>query len=79
MWSVKVVVPFVLAEGVREMRLVPDECAVEQLVAAGLDPPFHDRVHSGNLDTAEHHGDAGVLTRKSRRLRTSTPILPSVR
>src|SRR2546430_11602748 len=42
------------------MRLVPDQRAVEQFVAAGLDPPFHDRVHAGNLDAAEHGRDAGV-------------------
>jgi hypothetical protein len=47
MGSVKVVVPFVLAEGVQDMRLVPDERAVEQLVAAGLDPvPCHNSLNA---------------------------------
>src|SRR3954451_4810202 len=43
MGTVTVVVPFVLAQGVQEMRLVPDQRPVEQFVAAGLDP-----VHFGN-------------------------------
>jgi hypothetical protein len=42
------------------MRLVPDQRLVEQFLAAGLDRPFHDRVHAGYPDTAEHHSDAGV-------------------
>src|SRR5690242_19216590 len=42
------------------MRLVPDQHPIEQLVAAGLDPPFHERVRAGNPDTAEHDGDTGV-------------------
>jgi len=54
-----VVVSFVLAQGAQEMRLVPDRHAVEQFVAAGLNPPLHDRVHAGNLDTAEHDRDTG--------------------
>ena len=42
-----VVVMFVLAQGVQQMRLVPDQRPVEEFVAAGLDPTFHDRVHAG--------------------------------
>jgi hypothetical protein len=42
------------------MCLVPDQHAVEQLVAAGLDPPFHDRIHSRHADAAEHGLDPGV-------------------
>jgi hypothetical protein len=29
-------------------------------VAAALDPPLHDRVHTGHLDASEHHLDPGV-------------------
>lgn len=39
-------VVLVFAQGLQEVRLVPDERAVEQLMSAGLDPLFHDRVHS---------------------------------
>ena len=60
MGPVAVVVPFVFAKGVHEVGLVPDERAVEQLMSAGLDPAFHDRVHSGDLDTAEYDRDACV-------------------
>jgi hypothetical protein len=35
---IMVVVPFVLPPGAQEMRLIPDQRAVEQFVAAGLDP-----------------------------------------
>ena len=42
------------------MRLVPDQSPVQQLVAATLDPPFHDGVHTGPPDTAEHDADTGV-------------------
>lgn len=44
----------------RRWAWFPDEGAVERLVAAGLDPPFHDRVHAGDLDAAEHDREAGV-------------------
>jgi hypothetical protein len=55
-----VVVPLVLAHCVHQVGLVPDEGAVEQFAATGLNPPFHDRVHARHPDTAEHHGDPGV-------------------
>jgi hypothetical protein len=32
---------------VQQLRLVPDQRTVEQFMAAGLDPPLHDRVHPG--------------------------------
>src|SRR5258705_13545912 len=60
MGSVAVVVAFVFTKGVHEVGLVPDERAVEQVMSAGLDPAFHDRVHSGDLDTAEYDRDACV-------------------
>jgi len=47
-----VVVAFVLAQGVRQMGLIPDQGPVEQFVAAGLDPGFHDRVHPRYPDAA---------------------------
>ena len=53
-------VSFVHAQGVEQMRTVEDQGPVEQFVAAGLDPPFHDRLHAGHSDTAEHDADSGV-------------------
>jgi hypothetical protein len=38
MGTVTVVVPFVLAQGVQQMRLAPDQRSVERFVTAGLDP-----------------------------------------
>ena len=60
MWAVFVVVVFVLAQGVEQMRLAPDQGAVEEFVAAGLDPPFHDRVHAGYPDPAVYDVDSSV-------------------
>ena len=60
MGSVTIVVSFVFAQGVQQVRTVPDQHAVEEFVAAGLDPPLDDRVHPGNSDAAEHDGDTGV-------------------
>jgi hypothetical protein len=42
------------------VTLVPDQGAVEQLVAAGPHPSLHDRVHSRDPDTAADGLDAGV-------------------
>jgi hypothetical protein len=39
MGSVAVVVLFVLAQGVQQMHLVPDQHPVEQFMVAGLNPP----------------------------------------
>jgi hypothetical protein len=50
-----------LPQRVEEVALVPDERAVQQLVPACLHPAFHDRVHPGHLDAAEHGLDARVL------------------
>jgi hypothetical protein len=40
MRTMTVVVPFVLAQRVQQMRRVPEQHPVEQFVAAGLDPPL---------------------------------------
>jgi hypothetical protein len=45
---------------VQQMHLVPDQRAVEEFVAAGLDPPLHDRVHPRHPNAAEHDRDSGV-------------------
>jgi len=50
----------ILVQGVEQVSLIPDESAVEQFVAAGLYPAFHDRVHPGHPDTSEHTLDASV-------------------
>ncbi|GIH24605.1 hypothetical protein Aph01nite_29150 [Acrocarpospora phusangensis] len=60
MGSVPVVELFVLAQGVPEMAFVPEQTAVEKLAAAGLHPPFHDRVHPRHPDTGKHSPDAGL-------------------
>ncbi len=60
MGTVTVMVPLVLPYGVQKMHPIPEQHPVEQFVAAGLDPPFHDRVHARHPHTAEHDGDAGV-------------------
>jgi hypothetical protein len=44
--AVLVVEGLTIAQGVQQMSLVPDPGAVQQLTAAGPDPPFHDRVHA---------------------------------
>jgi hypothetical protein len=67
MGSMRVEVALVFAQGVQEVRLVSDERAIEQLMSAGLDPPFHDRVHSRDSDAAEHDRDAGVARMRSNR------------
>jgi hypothetical protein len=60
MGPVRVVVLLVLVQRVQQMRLIRDQRAVQQLAAAALDPPLHDRVHAGHLDAAEHDLDPGV-------------------
>src|SRR5262249_17911162 len=40
--------------------LVPDQGAIEELTAAGLHPPLHDRVHSWHPYTGEHHLDPRI-------------------
>jgi hypothetical protein len=52
MRSMAVVEVFEFVQRVQEMPLVPDEGSVQQLVAAGLHPAFHDRVHAGCLNAA---------------------------
>jgi hypothetical protein len=42
------------------MGLVPDESAVQKLMAASADPAFGDRVHAGRRDVAEHGPDPGI-------------------
>jgi hypothetical protein len=60
MRSVEVVEPFVLPECMQQMSLVPDQRAVQQLAAAAPHPAFHNRVHAGHLNSAEHDLDAGL-------------------
>jgi hypothetical protein len=60
MGPVRVVELLELAQGVRQVRLVPDQGPFEQLAAAGLHPAFHERVHSRHLDPAEYSFDARV-------------------
>jgi hypothetical protein len=58
---VGVVVLLELAQGVEQMVLVPDQRAVQELASAGLYPAFHERVHAGHPDAAEHDLDPRVL------------------
>jgi hypothetical protein len=39
---------------VQQVPLIPDQGAIQQLTAAGLHPPFHDRVHSRHPNSGEH-------------------------
>src|SRR5437667_10825360 len=51
-----------LVRAVREqVSPVPDQGAVEQFVATGLDPALHNRVHPGHLNTTQHDLDASVV------------------
>jgi hypothetical protein len=59
-WAVSVVELFELAQGVEQVPLVADQAAVQQFAAAGLYPPFHDRVHSRHPHAAEDDVDARV-------------------
>jgi hypothetical protein len=55
-----VVETFELAKGVEQVSLVPDQHSVQQLTAARLHPPFHDRVHTWHPDPAEHDFDTSI-------------------
>jgi hypothetical protein len=55
-----VVEGFELAERVREMALVPDQGAVQQLASAGLYPAFHEGVHARYLDAGGDDLQPGV-------------------
>jgi hypothetical protein len=49
-----------LPERAQKVALVPDERAVQELVAARLYPAFHDRIHSRHLDAAQDDLEPGV-------------------
>ncbi|MGW7074800.1 hypothetical protein [Streptomyces sp. NPDC054866] len=51
---------FELVKCVTQVALVEGERAVQEFVAAGLDPAFHDRVHARYPDAGAHDLDAGV-------------------
>lgn len=55
-----VMVVVVLAQGVYQVGMVPDQCPVEQFVTAGVDPAFHDRLHAWHPDAAANNRDPGV-------------------
>ncbi|WP_250573985.1 hypothetical protein [Nonomuraea sediminis] len=42
------------------MAFVPEQASIQELSAARLHPPVHDRVHPRHSDTGEHNLDAGV-------------------
>ncbi|MDX3230470.1 hypothetical protein [Streptomyces sp. ME19-01-6] len=50
-----------LPECMEEVVLVSDQGPVQELVSAGLHPPFHDRVHSRHLDAGEDDLDPRVF------------------
>jgi hypothetical protein len=60
MWPVVVVEVFEFVQGAQEVLLVPDQCPVQQLMPAGLDPTLHDRIHAWHLDAAAHDLDTCV-------------------
>jgi len=51
---------FEFVQGVHQIWLVPDQGPVQQFAAARPDPAFHDGVHAGCLDAAEHDLDTSV-------------------
>ena len=51
---------FELAQRIEQVALVPDQCPVEQFAAAGLHPPFRDRIHSRHPDSGQHGLDARI-------------------
>lgn len=57
---VRVVMPFELAQRTEQVTLIPDQCAVEEFVAAGADPALRDRVHTGYADAGDDGADPGV-------------------
>jgi len=57
-WSMLVVELFELAQRMKEVALVPDQCPGEQLSAAGLYPPFGDRVYASHLHAGKDDCDA---------------------
>ena len=57
---VLIVVGLVLAQGLPQMVLIPDQGAVQEFAAASADPAFGDRVHARRLDVAEHGPDPGI-------------------
>ena len=59
-WGLCVVELLVLAQGVEQVLLVPDEGAVEEFASAAADPAFHDRVHARYPDTGEDDLDTDV-------------------
>ena len=60
MGAVSVVELLVLGQRVQQVVLVPGQCAVQQVAAAGPFPAFHDRVHVGYLDAVGRDVGAGV-------------------
>ena len=56
----RVIELLVLTQGVEQVSFVPDEDAVEEFVAAALDPAFHDRVHPRDPDSAENDCDTRI-------------------
>ena len=74
MWPVRVVEVLVLAQDRHQVALVPDQGPVQQLTAATADPAFHDRVHSGRLDSgADHPGASGLEGGVERGSETGVP------
>jgi hypothetical protein len=50
-----------LPQRMHEVTLIPDERAVQELVATGLHPAIHDRIHPWHLGAAGHDLDTLVF------------------
>jgi hypothetical protein len=74
--TVLVVEVFELAQGMKQVALVPDQRPVQQLASAGLHPPLHDRVHSWHSDAAEHYLDPRVPQHGVEQLREFAASVP---
>src|SRR5258706_12194693 len=72
MRSMAVVEVFEFVQRAQEVLLVPDQGSVQQFVAAGANPAFHDRIHAGYLDAAEHDLDTRVGEHSAEQLRKRT-------
>src|SRR5260370_26843023 len=64
---VRVVEVLVLAQDGHQVALVPYQGPVQQLTPAAADPAFHDRVHSGRLESGADDADASGLEDRAER------------
>ena len=75
-WPVRVAETLVLAQDAHQVVLVPGQGPVQQLTTATAYPAFHDRVHSGRLNSgADHPGARGLEDGVERRGEAGVPVM----